>query len=439
MSAKFSVGRRNFIYLLSSVAFSISCQSLAAKDITPKWQSIRSFKMKGDLKAFWYVYVGDHPFNRDQAIKHGFSNAQMLPTYADYPNDQKENIDDYLKKNGGNPWQKPPFFEKILKRNIREVNSSQGNGNTIDSRNAILVHNIESAFEQDLKKLWTNPAVRKFAKVNKFEDFAEINYRQQASWLSAPCKISKQLHPQKPVGIYGVQLFGRDYWGFVKPSTPEKLERKHSADLKLWKYIDPHVDFYISDVYMFYDLPDSIYYLAANIEENYRRGRKFSNKPLYAYVWLRYHESNKMMANQELPDYLVEAAAVLPFFTGAKGIVLWGYEPKSTGQPYNNLPVFVNSLGRVADLSAKIAKAELIIDRPAHELWRDRQPLIRKFKVSKDEWILMATNPWQSEQETMAVNAKCGVQSIKLEIRGKHTEIYHLREDSLHRIAINSV
>jgi hypothetical protein len=436
MSAKFSVSRRNFIYLLSSVAVGISCQSSPAKNSKPTWQSIRSFKMKGDLKAFWYVYVGDHPFNRDQAIKHGFSNAQMLPTYADYPNNQKENIDDYLKRNGGNPWRKPPFFEKILKRNIKEVNIFPSNGNTIDSHKTILVHNIESAFEQDVKKLWANPAVRKSAKVSKFEDFAEINYRQQASWLSAPCKLSKQLHPQKPVGIYGVQLFNRDYWGFVKPSTPAKLEEKHSADLRLWKYIDPYVDFYIADVYMFYDLPDSIYYMAANIEENYRRSRNFGNKPLYAYLWLRFHEGTANMDTPELPDYLVEAAGVLPFFTGAKGIVLWGYEPKNTGQPYHNLPTFVSSLGRVADLSAKIAKAKLIIDRPAHKLWLDRQPLIRKFKVSKNEWIMLATNPWQSDQDTMLVTTNCGTRSVKLEIRGKHTEIYHLQIDSLKRISM---
>jgi hypothetical protein len=143
------------------------------------------------------------------------------------------------------------------------------------------------------------------------------------------------------------------------------------------------------------------------------------------------------MANRELPDYLVEAAAVLPFFTGAKGVVLWGYEPKNVGQPYHNLPVFINSLGRVADLSAKIAKAKLVIDRPARELWRDKKPLIRKFRVSKNEWILLATNPWQSQQDKIVVSTDCGSRSVKLEIRGKHTEIYHLQSSSLKRISAN--
>jgi hypothetical protein len=434
MSAKFSVSRRNFIYLLSSVAFGIGCQSSPAKGVTPKWQSIRSFKMKGDLRAFWNVYGGDYLFNQDQAVKHGFKNAQISNTYADYLNNQKENIDTFLNKNTGNAWLKPPFFEKVVKRNIKDA---IGQGNTVGFNSAIYVHDIESAFERNFKKLWSNEVVRQSAQVDNFEEFVEENYRQQASWLSLPCKWSKQFSPQKPVGVYGPQLFNRDYWGFVKPSTPAKLEQTHQADLRLWKYIDPYVDFYIADVYMFYDLPDSIYYLAANIEENYRRGRKFSNKPLYAYFWLRYHDSNKEMANRELPDYLVEAAAVLPFFTGAKGVVLWGYEPKNVGQPYHNLPVFINSLGRVADLSAKIAKAKLVIDRPARELWRDKKPLIRKFRVSKNEWILLATNPWQSQQDKIVVSTDCGSRSVKLEIRGKHTEIYHLQSSSLKRISAN--
>ncbi len=434
MSVKFSVSRRNFIYLLSSVAFGIGCQSSPAKSIYTPWSSIRSIKMKGNLKAFWNVYVGDHPFNYNQAEKHGFKSVQLSNTFVDYPNKQKENIDAFLLKNDGNPWLKPPFFEKIIKRNIRNANVPGSGGDFHTPGSAIYVHDIESIFEQDLKKLWSNPIVRESAKVSNFENFVEANYRQHASWLSLPCKWSKQLYPHKPVGIYGAQVFNRDYWGFVKSSTPEKLQQKHQADLRLWKYIEPYVDFYIADVYMFYDLPDSIYYLAANIEENYRRSRKFSKKPLYAYFWLRYHESNEKMANQELPDYLVEAAAVLPFFTGAKGIVLWGYEPKSTGQPYRNLPVFVNSLGRVADLSDKIAKSQLIIERSAHELWRDQQPLVRKFKVSKNEWIMMATNPWQSEQDTMMVSTDCGTRSVKLEIQGKHTEIYHLQGSSLKRI-----
>lgn len=433
MSTKLSISRRNFIYLLSSVAVATGCQSSPAKNANLPWSSIRSFKMKGDLKAFWNVYGADHPYSYDQAEKHGFQRVQLTSTFTDYHDNQKENIDTFLTKNSGNPWFKPPFFERIVKRNIKN------DKNVYTPKSSIYVHDIESVFEQDLNKLWSNPAIRKASQVSNFEDFEEANYRQQASWIALPCKWTKELYPNKPVGVYGPQVFNRDYWGLAKASTPEKrqqLQQKHEADLRLWKYIEPHVDFYITDIYMYYDLPDSIYYIAASIEENYRRCRKLSKKPIYAYFWPRFHESNKLMMNRELPDYLVEAAAVIPFFTGAKGIVVWGAEEKSKGQTYRNLPVFVNSLGRVADLSQKIAKAQLIIDKSAQELWLTKQPLIRKFKVSKSEWILMATNPWQSERDTMVVSTNCGSRSVQLQIRGKHTEIYHLQGSSLKRISV---
>jgi hypothetical protein len=48
------------------------------------------------------------------------------------------------------------------------------------------------------------------------------------------------------------------------------------------------------------------------------------------YEWLRYHDSNKQLAGKELAPYLVEAMAVLPYFCGAKGIVLWGWAARGS-------------------------------------------------------------------------------------------------------------
>ena len=134
-----------------------------------------------------------------------------------------------------------------------------------------------------------------------------------------------------PVGLYGPQPFRRDYWG-VAGKSAKQIYGTHLNDAKLWKYIDPHVDFYVASVYVFYDDPGSIYYIAANVEENYQRTRQYGNKPVYAYEWLRYHNSNKKLAGQELAPYLVEAMAVVPYFCGAKGVVVWGWEPGQKGQ-----------------------------------------------------------------------------------------------------------
>ena len=187
----------------------------------------------------------------------------------------------------------------------------------------------------------------------------------------------------------------------------------------------------MASIYVFYDDPGSIYYMASNVEENYLRTRRYGQKPVYAYVWLRYHDSNQKLRGQELNPYLAEAAAVIPYFCGARGLVVWGWEPKRTGQYYHTLPAFVESLGRVSDLSAKIAAAKLVIDEPAHVLWKEKRPLLRKLQVADDEWIVMAVNPWQSDSDKKRVAVRCGQRDVSIEIPGRRTVVAHVQGDKI--------
>ena len=141
-----------------------------------------------------------------------------------------------------------------------------------------------------------------------------------------PLKWSKEIFPRTKLGIYGPQPFRRDYWG-ISGKSAQQIDGSHVSDSLLWQHIDPFVDFYVASIYIFYNLPDSIYYMAANVEENFQRTRPYGNKPLYAYTWMRFHDSNASEKNRELEPYLVEAMAVVPFFSGAKGNVLFGHEP----------------------------------------------------------------------------------------------------------------
>jgi hypothetical protein len=233
-----------------------------------------------------------------------------------------------------------------------------------------------------------------------------------------------------PVGLYGPQPFRRDYWG-VAGKSAQQIDGTHRSDAELWQYIDPQVDFYVASVYVFYDDPGSIYYIAANVEENYQRTRRYGNKPVYAYEWLRYHDSNKSLAGHELAPYLVEAMAVVPYFCGAKGVVLWGWEPGRKGQYYANLPLFAQSLGRISDLSERLAKAELVIDEPAHVLWKEKRPLVRKFKLSDDQWVVLAVNPWQADDARSRTRATCGTKTVELPLVGRHTGIFEVRGDQV--------
>lgn len=381
---------------------------------TVQWSQIRGVPMTGDLKVFWNVSGGDDFTNFAEAERHGFQLVDLLNTYADYPGQQQENINTFLETNRANPWNKPEYFERVIHRNINQMNA----------KGALFIHDIEFEFEQNFDKAWADPVVRATFGTRNKAQFSKAYIAQWASWLALPCEWAKQAYPKEPVGIYGVQPFHRDYWGLAGQSA-KQIDGTHILDGELWKYLDPVVDFYTASVYVFYDDPGSIYYIASNIEENVQRTRKYGNKPVYAYEWLRYHSSNPQLGERELAPYLVEAMAVLPYFSGARGLVLWGWEPKTKGQYYQTLPLFMNSLGRVSDLASKISKAELIIDKPANVLWKDKQPLVRKLKVSPSEWIILAINPWQNDHSACKVQVACGKQQLTLALAGRHTYIFH--------------
>ncbi len=389
----------------------------------PSWDTIRSAPMSGGLRAFWNVAGGDNAANYREAAAHGFEMVDLLNTYSDYPGRQKENIRNTLDTNKTNPWQKPDFFERIVKRNIE----ARGN------RNAIFVHDIEFSFEEDINKVWADPVVRAASKTATREQFAGAYLREWATWFTLPCQWAKERFPGTPIGIYGPQPFRRDYFG-ISGKSAQQIDGTHHSDAELWQHIDPFVDYYIASIYVFYDKPDSIYYMAANVEENIERTRRQGNKPLYAYEWLRYHSSNKKLAEQEVAPWLAEAMAVLPYFCGARGLALWGSEPKRQGQYYQTLPVFMTSLGRISDLSDKISAAQLMTDTPAHVLWNTKRPLIRRMRVTDDEWIILAVNPWQAEDAVSTVEVPMEKNRISVELRGRHTEIFHCVAENVKRL-----
>ncbi len=413
--------------LLASPAHTNAQESPSTKESgaakPPSWGQIRPVQMSGGLRAFWNVAGGDNTMNYREAAAHGFEMVDLLNTYADYPGRQKENIRKTLDTNKNNPWQKPEFFERIIRRNIAQ----RGN------QNAIFVHDIEFTFEEDIDKAWGDPVVRAASKTTSREQFADAYLREWATWFTLPCQWAKESFPGTPIGIYGPQPFRRDYFGIAGKSA-QQIDGTHHSDAELWQHIDPYVDYYIASIYVFYDKPDSIYYMAANVEENVERSRRFGNKPLYAYEWLRYHSSNKKLAEQEVAPWLAEAMAVLPYFCGARGLALWGSEPKRQGQYYHTLPAFMKSLGRISDLSAKIAAGKLMPDEPAHVLWKAKRPLVRRLRVSADEWIILAVNPWQTEDTISIVEVPLEQSRIKVDVRGRRSEIFHCTGESVKRL-----
>ena len=385
------------------------------------WNSIPKVQMQGGLKAYWNVTAVD-PIKKvhdRQAREHGFGVVTLKMSYSDYPGKQKQNIYRFLETNSKNPWDRPKYFERIVKQNILAPNPPEN----------LLVHDIEFKFEHDAEVAERDAAIRASSGVSQEGAFQPAYYKAWAQWFADPCRWAKEIYPEIPIGIYGIQPFSRDYFG-VRNKTSEQIDERHKNELLIWKNIDPVVDYYTSSVYFFDEQPDSIYYMAANIEENYYRTRTFGNKPLYAYVMLRFHPGTK--EKKEVEDYQTEASAVIPYFTGAKGIVFY-HSLRSAPFP-TGLPLFMKSLGRVARISEALGKAQLMKDEPVSEVWRKKTPLIRRMKVTETEWYVLLANPWQGEGDSKMVSVQCGGHTVPLSVKGKHTEIYHITQGTATRI-----
>lgn len=367
--------------------------------------------------VFWNVIDRSNGENDREALARGFLPLTILGTYADYPGNQKEHIGYFLGKHAVNPWNKPPYFERIIRRNIDETGSS-----------GTYVHDIEFDFEQDTAKAWSDAATRAASGAPDLAAFDDAYFKEWASWFWQPAKWTKERYPGTRVGFYGPQPFRRDYWG-ISGKDAKQIDGTHVNDWRLWRHIEPYVDFYVASIYVFYARPDSVFYMAANVEENYVRTRALGDKPVYAYEWLRYHDGNWREGNREVDPYLVEAMAIIPYFSGAKGIVLWGYEPQlkpGMGRPYATLPLYMQTLARVAKLSDKIGGGKLEIDEPAHVLWNAKRPLIRRVVVSPTECVIMAINPWQGDDATSRASVTCGARAHEIQLDGRHTALIHI-------------
>ena len=104
-----------FSLVILSAAFGASALSAGEKSSLPDWSEIREVKLTGGLKIFWNI-VGapDRDLSEPEVVAHGFERVDLLNTYSDYPGKQREKIT----PDGKNPWNKPPFFERIIRRNV---------------------------------------------------------------------------------------------------------------------------------------------------------------------------------------------------------------------------------------------------------------------------------------------------------------------------------
>jgi hypothetical protein len=403
-------------FAASGVAGATIAQTEAPAPVYYSWDPIPGIEMRGGLEAYWNVYDWTST-NHLQAYSRGLKRIFLIGPYIDRAGGKKSPI--VGAPDHSNAWRKPSHFESTVRGDLHHSKR------LFVPEVETLVLDIEHEFQQDVAKAWQDPETQADSGAQDFAEFEAAYFREWSTWFSLPLQWGKEIFPGARLGLYGAQPFRRDYWG-IAGKTAQQIDGTHANDALMWQYIDPHVDFYIASIYIFYNNPDAVFYMAANVEENYQRTREYGEKPVYAYGWMRYHNSNRAEGNRELEPWQVEALAMVPYFSGAKGVVLWGYEPQLKGEmghAYQNLPLYMKSLGRIALLSDKIGQGKIQFDTPAHVLWKEKRPLVRRVDVSEGECVFLAINPWQGENDSSKAEASCGSDTVYLEMKGRKTTL----------------
>jgi len=125
--------------------------------------------------------------------------------------------------------------------------------------------------------------------------------------------------PSVPFGVYGTVPV-QDYWRAIRNPTSAEF-RSWQQDNDRLEGISDRVDALFPSVYTFYpDRQGWVTYAIAQIAE---AKRKAKGKPVYAFLWPQYHESNRLLGLRPLdPDYW--ELQLNTVYQHADGVVIWG-------------------------------------------------------------------------------------------------------------------
>lgn len=137
--------------------------------------------------------------------------------------------------------------------------------------------------------------------------------------FSSVLSWAKNEIPSVQIGLYGTVPLP-DYWRAIR--DPRSLEyRSWQQDNDRLDAIVSKVDALFPSIYTFYpDRQGWVTYAVAQIKE---ARRKANGKPVYAFLWPQYHESNRLLGLRPLDqDYWeLELRTV---YDHADGVVIWG-------------------------------------------------------------------------------------------------------------------
>jgi hypothetical protein len=181
------------------------------------------------------------------------------------------------------------------------------------------------------------------------------------------------------------------------------------------------MNFLTPSAYFYYNYPSPfaggyLAYLLFQIEAN----RAWSNKDMMVFEWLRFHPCCGSFL-QPIKPFMAEAAAIFPFFSGAKGIWLWEQSFVSTDS-YAIYEQYIYGLYRLSLFKDMFEGSyQLIIPKSARDHFADRDAIWRGV-LKGNELLVAAHNPFASETQTTDLTISLGNWSTLVQLKG--TEVF---------------
>lgn len=190
------------------------------------------------------------------------------------------------------------------------------------------------------------------------------------------------------------------------------------------------LNFLTPSCYYYYDYntspfgKDYLAYLLFVIEAN----RAWSDKPIIPFVWLRYHDAFNPTI-PFVPNFVAEATAIFPFFSGAKGLWLWEAPVENTRQDnYSTYEYFIAALQRLSQFKSFFeGNYELVIPQPAVESAKAKSAIWRGV-VKGNEILIAAQNPYATS-DTQVTEVKLLYQNWQKTIALKGREVFLCKFD----------
>lgn len=419
-----------------------------------EWEKFPEFSL-----PFTLIYEGPRFGDaQSQPLKHGFSHLATFSgnENATLPVEKRAvtwyhiatdaNTQPWAERNLESPWANDltiyrATWDNQLKNYANAFTDSQGNSMPAYDIIALDIERIHDT-DREILGIKTNARVPENYRSLSDAQFIERYKRDMQRLYAAPVDFLRtRSGPAVKLGSYSDVLIrgsfnnwlGMTLVPWADWTTDPTLLLHVMRDTLTGKVGGPfynQLNFLTPSCYYYYDYStspfgkDYLAYILFVIEAN----RAWSDKPIIPFIWLRYHDAFNPTI-PFIPNFVAEATAIFPFFSGAKGLWLWDAPVENTRQDnYAAYEYFIAALHRLSQFKSFFeGNYELVIPQPAVESAKTKSAIWRG-SIKGNEILIAAQNPYATS-DTQVTELKLSYQNWQKTITLKGREVFLCKFD----------